>query len=46
MKSKNIKLRINELNISKLLSSKDNNLVELNLMYKVLLNLSNILKSM
>ena len=46
MKSKNIKLRINELNISKLLSSKDNNLVELNLIYKVLLNLSNILKSM
>ena len=46
MKSKNIKLRINELNISKLLSSKDNNLVKLNLIYKVLLNLSNILKSM
>ena len=46
MKSKNIKLRINELNISKSLSSKDNNLVELNLIYKVLLNLSNILKSM
>ena len=46
MKSKNIKLRINELSISKLLSSKDNYLVELNLIYKVLLNLSNILKSM